>query len=58
MAKYIMKCKEVGREYLLTSSLLGEEKTKKEIIAFYGLDEPDIEWYKIYQEIDGKEVEL
>lgn len=58
MAHYVMKCKEVGREHLLTSSIIGEEKTKEELIAFWGLDEPDVESYELFEVIEGKEVKL
>jgi hypothetical protein len=58
MAKYIMKCKEVGHNGELTSSLDGDTKTKAELIEFWGLENDDVEWYRLYQVIDGKEVEL
>lgn len=56
--RYIVKIKEVGHPGVLISSIQGQEKTKEELVAFYGLNEPDVEWYEIYQEIDGKEVKL
>lgn len=53
-----MKCKEVGRSSMLTSSIQGEEKTKDELIAFWGLDGSDVKWYKLYEVIEGKEIEI
>ncbi len=58
MEKYIMKCKELGHNGVLTSSLDGKTKTKEELIEFWGLENDDVEWYRLYQVIDGKEVEL
>lgn len=56
--KYIAKIKEVGNPSVLTSSIQGKEMTKEQLISFWGLEEPDVEWYKLYQVKDGKEVEL
>lgn len=53
-----MKCKELGHNGVLTSSLDGKTKTKEELIEFWGLENDDVEWYRLYQVIDGKEVEL
>lgn len=55
MAKYIAKIKEVEHIGVLTSSLDCEEKTKQELIAFWGLEEPDVELFEV---INGKEVQL
>lgn len=53
MAKYIAKIKEVGHIGVLTSSLDCEEKSKQELIAFWGLEEP-----QLFEVINGKEVQL
>lgn len=58
MAKYIAKIKEVGHIGVLTSSLDCEKKSKQELIAFWGLEEPDVEWYQLFEVITGKEVQL
>lgn len=58
MAHYVMKCKEVGRENVLTSSLVCEYKSQQELIKFWGLDQNDVESFKLFEIIDGKEVEL
>lgn len=56
--KYITKIKEVGREHLLTSSIQGEEMSKEQLISFWGLENDDVEYYELFEIIDGKEVEL
>jgi len=59
MVKYIAKIKEVGHQNILTSSLTTDViKTKEELIAFWGLDQNDIESYTLYEVMDGKEVKL
>ncbi|MCQ2327701.1 MAG: hypothetical protein MJZ71_09085 [Bacteroidales bacterium] len=58
MAKYIAKIKEIGNLHILTSSLEGIKKTKEELISFWGLDNDDVEWYELFELIDGKEVKL
>lgn len=46
--KYLYKItlKEVGRDLILHPSYYGN-KTEEEVIEFFGLKEPDIEWYYI-----------
>lgn len=39
--------KEVGSERLLTPTYTGENVTKKFLVDFFGLENPDVEWYKI-----------
>lgn len=56
--KYIAKIKEVGREHLLTSSIQGEEMSKEQLISFWGLENDDVEYYELFEIIDGKEVRL
>lgn len=58
MAKYIVNIKEVGNPSILHPSLDCDEKTKEEIIKFFGLKDADVEWYRIYKVVDGKEIEL
>lgn len=55
---YIAEIKEVGKPNVLTPSLIGERKTRAELIEFWGLQEPDVEWYRLYQVIKGERVEL
>lgn len=57
--KYIAKIKEVGHQNILTSSLTTDVvKTKEELIAFWGLNNDDVEYYTLYEVMDGKEVRL
>lgn len=56
---YKVEVKEVENPTILHPSMLCEKKTKEEVVKFFGLDEPDVEWYKVYEiSDDGKEVEL
>lgn len=50
---YELEVKEVMNDSILHPSHIGREMSKKEIIDFFGLNEPDIEWYKIYWVYDG-----
>jgi len=54
MAKYIAIIKEVGRNSVLTSTLVCETKTKEELISFWGLDEDDVETYFLLEVINGE----
>lgn len=58
MITYIAEIKEVGNPTILTPSLTCEGMTVEGLISFWGLDEPDVEWYKLYQIVDGQKVEL
>ena len=58
MYTYIAEIKEVGNPTILTPSLTCEGMTVEGLISFWGLDEPDVEWYKLYQIVDGQKVEL
>lgn len=59
MIKYIAKIKEVGHQNVLISSLTTDTiKSKSELISFWGLEESDVEYYKLYQVKDGEEEEL
>ena len=56
---YTAEIKEVGRDQILTPSLnCYDNKTKEQLVAFWGLKDPDVEWYRLYEVIDGKKVEL
>ncbi len=43
---YIIRIKEKGNPHTLTTEYIGN-KTKREIIDFYGLEQPDVESYTI-----------
>ena len=58
MYTYIAEIKEVGNPTILTPSLTCEGMTVEGLISFWGLDEPDVEWYKLYQIVDCQKVEL
>ena len=59
MLKYIAEIKEVGNPSVLTPSLsIFYEMTKDKLVKFWGLDQPDVEWYKLYKVVDGQKVEL
>lgn len=49
MTEYIAEIKEKGKCDVLRSSIYCEEKSIEELIAFWGLKEQDVEWYKLYQ---------
>ena len=58
MKTYIAEIKEVGNPSVLTPSITCEGMTVEGLISFWGLNEPDVEWYKLYQIVDGQKVEL
>ncbi len=58
MYTYIAEIKEVGNPTVLTPSLTCEGMTVEGLIKFWGLNEPDVEWYRLYQLICGELVEL
>lgn len=56
--EYIAEIKEVGKPNVLTSSLIGEKKTRAELIEFWGLQDLDVELYRLYQIIDNTKIEI
>ena len=56
--EYMAEIKEVGKPNVLTPSLIGEKKTKAELIEFWELQEPDVEWYRLYQIINNIKTEI
>ena len=56
--EYMAEIKEVGKPNVLTPSLIGEKKTKAELIEFWGLNEPDVEWYRLFQVINNIKIEI
>ena len=56
--EYMAEIKEVGKPNVLTPSLIGEKKTKAELIEFWGLQKPDVEWYSLYQIINNIKIEI
>ena len=58
MNTYLAEIKEVGNPTVLTPSVTCDGMTKEELIEFWGLDETDVEWFRLYELIDGHWVEL
>ena len=57
--KYTAEIKEVGNPSVLTPSLsISYEMTKEQLVKFWGLNEPDVEWFKLFKVVDGQRVEL
>jgi len=55
---YIVEIKEKGNPIILTPTIQGEEKTREELVKFFGLDEEDVEWYRLYRLENGEKVEI
>lgn len=56
---YTAEIKEVGKDHILKPSLqCYDARTKEQLVEFWGLKEPDVEWYRLHEVIDGKKVEL
>lgn len=58
MKTYIAEIKEVGETTVLTPSITCDVMDKEELIEFWGLNEPDVEWYRLYVIVDGNRVEF
>ena len=58
MITYIAEIKEVGNPTILTPSLTCDGMSVEGLISFWGLDEPDVEWFRLYQIVNGQKVEL
>ena len=58
MTTYIAEIKEVGNPTILTPSLTCEGMTVEGLVRFWGLNETDVEWFRLYQIVDGQRVEL
>lgn len=48
------KIKEHGNDNILTPTYWGYVD-KKYLIDFWGLNDPDVEWYEIYEEDDNEQ---
>lgn len=58
MNTYIAIIKEVKSPSVLSPSLTCEEKTGDELVKFWGLNELDVEWFRLYRVVDGRMVEI
>jgi hypothetical protein len=52
MAKWQIKYKEYGKDRISSCSH-SDNKNQEEVIEFFGLNGPDVEWYKITKETDN-----
>lgn len=50
MKHYVAEIKEVMNDTILRPVLWCDEKTPEELIKHWGLKEPDIEWFRVYEE--------
>lgn len=52
MKKFIVTIKEVNNPNLLTPEYwCGDETTRADVVNHFGLNEPDVEWYQIEEEL-------
>ena len=58
MKTYLAEIKEVGEPTVLTPSITCDGMTKEGLIEFWGLNEPDVEWFGLYEIVEGHRVEL
>lgn len=58
MITYVAEIKEVGNPSVLIPSLTCEGMTVEGLVKFWGLNEPDVEWYRLYQIVNGQRTEL
>ena len=58
MKTYIAEIKEVGISTVLTPSITCEGMSKVGLIEFWGLTEPDVEWYRLYEIVNGNRIEF
>ena len=58
MKTYIAEIKEVGNPTILTPIITCDGMTKEELIEFWGLNGPDVDWFRLYEIVDGNRVEL
>jgi len=48
MKTYLAEIKEVGNPTILTPTITCDGMTKEELIEFWGLNGPDVDWLKHY----------
>jgi len=58
MNTYLAEIKEVGKPTVLTPSITCDGMTKEELIEYWGLNGPDVDWFKLYRVVDGGMVEI
>lgn len=45
--RFEITIKEKGKDSLLHPSYIGQEVSEEQLVRFFGLDQPDVEWYEI-----------
>jgi hypothetical protein len=58
MTTYIAEIKEIDNPTILTPSLTCKGMTVEGLIKFWGLNEPEVKWFRLYEIVDGQKVEL
>lgn len=58
MKTYVAEIKEIGNPTILRPSLCCEGMTKDHLIKFWGLNLPDVQWFRLYEIVDGRLVEM
>ena len=58
MKTYLAEIKEVRNPTILTPTITSDGMTKEELIGFWGLDGPDVDWFRLYELIYVHKVEL
>lgn len=56
---YQAEVKEKMTDTILKPKFVGAEKTKKELVDFWGLEQDDIQWYRLFEVMeDGTKKEM
>ena len=58
MYTYIAEIKEIDNPTILTPSVTCDGMSVEELIWFWGLNELDVEWFRLYEIVDGQKVEF
>ena len=58
MITYLAEIKEVGNPTILTPTITCDGMTNDELIEFWGLNRPDVDWFRPYRVVDGGMVEI
>jgi hypothetical protein len=58
MYTYLAEIKEIDNPTILTPTLICDGMTVEGLIKFWGLNEKDVEWFRLYEIVDGQKVEL
>ena len=58
MKTYLAEIKEVRNPTILTPTITSDGRAREELIGFWGLDGPDVDWCRLYELIEVHKVEL